>query len=121
MVTRSLSAPRATTSILAPCPSKAPAWFVDARAQVTAVNLGCHFHTLLAAWTCVEAASRFEHGPTNLSSKLCPSEVSVWVSNQRGKRGEEPRVTDACAYAKRWQPWWDSLQLDWRTKGKDGW
>ncbi|KAJ7932989.1 hypothetical protein B0H13DRAFT_2307260 [Mycena leptocephala] len=59
-----------------PCPSNAPAWFVDGHAAVTEKDLGCHFHALVAAWTRVEAASRFEHGPTNLPSKHRPKPMS---------------------------------------------
>ncbi|KAJ7881950.1 hypothetical protein B0H13DRAFT_2344883 [Mycena leptocephala] len=67
-----------------PCPSNAPAWFVDGYAAVTENDLGCHFHALVAAWTRIEAASRFEHGPTNLPSKYRPKPMSEWIAKGRG-------------------------------------
>ncbi|KAJ7629774.1 hypothetical protein DFH06DRAFT_941308, partial [Mycena polygramma] len=98
-----------------------PEWFVKGREAVTGVDLGCHFHALVAAWTRIEYASRFEHGPTNLSSKQRPAEVGVWITkNLRGKRGIEPKVTAPAEYAKGWQLWWDSLQPGWRQRGPDG-
>ncbi|KAJ7800486.1 hypothetical protein B0H14DRAFT_3490662 [Mycena olivaceomarginata] len=54
--------PADESSLLGPCPTGAPTWFVDARRQMTAVGLGCHFDALLAAWTRIEDASRFEQG-----------------------------------------------------------
>ncbi|KAJ7886984.1 hypothetical protein B0H13DRAFT_1627685 [Mycena leptocephala] len=108
-------------STLPPCPPNAPDWFANAHTKMTHIDLGCHYHALVAAWTRVEHASRFEHGPTNLPSKHRPEQVSTWISkNLRGKRGLEPRVTDPRAYAAQWQRWWDSLQPSWREKETDG-
>ncbi|KAJ7836828.1 hypothetical protein B0H13DRAFT_1651900, partial [Mycena leptocephala] len=108
-------------STLPPCPPDAADWFANAHTEITRVDLGCHYHALVAAWTRVEHASRFEHGPTNLPSKHRPEHVSAWISkNLRGKRGVEPRVTDPHVYAALWQQWWDSLQPSWRKKETDG-
>ncbi|KAJ7115655.1 hypothetical protein C8R43DRAFT_961081 [Mycena crocata] len=106
--------------ILVPCPPKAAVWFVEARAEMTKVDLGCHFQALLTAWTRVEDASRFEHGPQNLSTNGRPGELKTWISRKRGKTGPDPIVTDASAYASKWQGWWDSLQPAWRVKNEDG-
>ncbi|KAJ7454349.1 hypothetical protein B0H11DRAFT_1740517 [Mycena galericulata] len=105
---------------LVPCPAKAPDWFVEARAAITKVDLGAHYDALIAAWTRMEAASRFENGPTNLPSKGRPKEVGTWIAGGRGKRGKEPVVTDPTRYAAEWQAWWDYLQPEWRKKGEDG-
>ncbi|KAJ7882979.1 hypothetical protein B0H14DRAFT_3751569, partial [Mycena olivaceomarginata] len=103
-----------------PCPPKAPEWFVDAHARMTKIDLGCHYHALVAAWTRMEKASRFEHGPPshNLPTKFRPKQVGVWIG--RSRRGTEPTVDDPAAYAVQWQAWWDSLQPAWRKKDDDG-
>ncbi|KAJ7703325.1 hypothetical protein B0H17DRAFT_922839 [Mycena rosella] len=106
-------------STLVECPAKAPAWFSEARAQITRRDLGCHFHAVVAAWTRVEEASRFQQGPTNLPAKGRPQVVGTWIANRRGKRGE-PVVEDIAGYAEQWQKWWDSLQLRWRERGEEG-
>ncbi|KAJ7325484.1 hypothetical protein DFH08DRAFT_1085166 [Mycena albidolilacea] len=72
--------PRPTpTSTFLPCPPQAASWFVDAHTAMTKVDLGCHYHALVAAWTRMEQASRFEHGPTNLSHKGRPKQVTTWI------------------------------------------
>ena len=93
---------------------------MEARSEITKVDLGCHFHALVAAWTCVEAASRWENSGTNLSSKGRPKQVGNWIATGRGKRGTPPRVADPVAFAQEWANWWDSLQPEWRVKRKDG-
>ncbi|KAJ7088021.1 hypothetical protein B0H15DRAFT_801080 [Mycena belliarum] len=98
-----------------------PPAMAEAREALTVVDLGPHFHAVLAAWTRIEAASRFENGPTKLSSKKRPDQVRAWIAAKRGKTGGAGvTVTDAAAYAIQWQAWWDSLQPEWRVKGVDG-
>ncbi|KAJ7801666.1 hypothetical protein B0H14DRAFT_3782628 [Mycena olivaceomarginata] len=107
-----------STSTFLPCPPEAASWFADAHAAMTKVDLGCHYHALVAAWTRIEQASRFEHGPTNLSPKGRPKQVTAWISRLR--KGTEPVVDDPATYAIQWQAWWDLLQPAWRTKDVDG-
>jgi hypothetical protein len=87
---------------------------------MTQVDLGCHFQGVIAAWTRVEAVSRFEQGPTKLSTINHPEQVKKWVANQRGKRQADTSIADPTAYAAGWQLWWDSLQPEWRIKDADG-
>ncbi|KAJ7779444.1 hypothetical protein DFH07DRAFT_730358 [Mycena maculata] len=88
---------------------------------MTHVPLRGHFNAVLAAWIRVEAASKFEHGPTNLPSCGRPTHVGTWIGGARGMRGTaDPKVTDAAVYVIQWQTWWDGLQLEWRKKEKDG-
>ena len=105
--------------VLVPCPATAAVWFVDARAAIVKVPLGCHFDALIAVWTRIEYASRFEHSDTNLPTKSRPTEVAAWVQGGRGKRAP-PVITDAIAYGARWQIWWDTLQPEWRKKDGTG-
>ncbi|KAJ7117329.1 hypothetical protein C8R43DRAFT_902055 [Mycena crocata] len=112
-----------SASNLTPCPPTAPPWFVDARTEITQMDLGPHFQGLVSAWTRVEYASRFEHSSQNLSSKARPTQVGTWIGpNQRGKRGDPTKllVLDPVAYALQWKAWWDSLQPEWRVRGEDG-
>ncbi|KAJ7170431.1 hypothetical protein C8R43DRAFT_944944 [Mycena crocata] len=102
--------PAIMPSILVPFPAKAAVWFVEARAEMTKVDLGCHFQALLTAWTRVEDASRFEHGPQNLAANGHPTELKTRIARKRGKTGPDPIVTDPSAYTLTWQGWWDSLQ-----------
>ncbi|KAJ7173287.1 hypothetical protein C8R46DRAFT_892581 [Mycena filopes] len=106
---------------LVACPGDAPPWFVNARGEMTTVDLGPHFDALLAAWTRIEYASRFEHGPTNLSAKGRPKQVGCWVADGRKKRPRtDVSIPDPAAYAVDWQAWWDSLQPGWRKKDAGG-
>ncbi|KAK7021589.1 hypothetical protein R3P38DRAFT_3196338 [Favolaschia claudopus] len=69
--------PPSTTFL--PCPPHAPKWFCDAFALMTAEELGCHYSALIAAWTRMEEASRFEQGPTrhstNSAARGCPKKA----------------------------------------------
>ncbi|KAJ7766369.1 hypothetical protein DFH07DRAFT_737340 [Mycena maculata] len=102
------------------CPPKAAQWFIDAHAQMTHQDLGCHFDAVIEAWTRLEAASRYEQGPTNLTPKGHPAQVGAWIGTHRGKRGSDPKVTDPAAFAVAWKNWWDFLQPAWRVKDGDG-
>ncbi|KAJ6460160.1 hypothetical protein C8R47DRAFT_994216 [Mycena vitilis] len=110
----------AARTTLVPCPNDAPLWFVSAREQMITIDLGCHFDALLAAWTRIEYASRFENGPTNLSARRRPKQVGNWINAGRGKRTADLAIPDHAAYAEGWQAWWDSLQPIWRKRAKDG-
>ncbi|KAJ7612878.1 hypothetical protein B0H17DRAFT_1153271 [Mycena rosella] len=86
---------------------------------VSKQDLGCHFDALIAAWTRIEYASRFEHGPTNLSSIGCPAQLGAWIAGGRGRRGSMPVISDITLFAEKWGSWWASLQPGWREKGRD--
>ncbi|KAJ7789261.1 hypothetical protein B0H14DRAFT_2180955, partial [Mycena olivaceomarginata] len=102
------------------CPASTLPWFVDAQRDLMKMRLGPHFEAVLAAWTWIEDASQFEQGPTNLPSKFRPKQVTTWISNARGKRGETPAVADLRQYGVEWKTWWDLLQPEWREKAADG-
>ncbi|KAJ6561830.1 hypothetical protein B0H19DRAFT_944383 [Mycena capillaripes] len=106
---------------LAPkCPAKAAVWFVDAHAEMTCTDLDCHFHALIAAWTRVEAASRYESGSTKLSTTGRPVQVKTWVAHAQGKRPCDTSIPDVAVYAAGWQLWWDALQPAWRKRDGNG-
>lgn len=112
--------PTLPVSMAPKCLPNAATWFVDAHAQMTKVDLGCHFHALTAAWVRVEAASRYEQGPTKLCTINRPVQVKNWIAKERGKRPCDTSIPDPAAYAAGWQLWWDSLQPAWRTKDAEG-
>ncbi|KAJ7774520.1 hypothetical protein DFH07DRAFT_732692 [Mycena maculata] len=102
------------------CLPKALAWFVEAHAQITREDLGPHYNAVVAAWIRVDAASRYEQGPTNLPNKSRPTQVTAWIGSARGKRACDTSVPNPTAYAAKWQKWWDSLQPAWRERAEDG-
>ncbi|KAJ7886965.1 hypothetical protein B0H13DRAFT_1889025 [Mycena leptocephala] len=102
------------------CPTKAAPWFIHAHEQVTKEHLGCHFNAVLAAWIRVEAASKYESGPTTLGKTGRPEIITTWISRLRGKRTCDTSIADPAAYAVTWQNWWDTLQPKWRKKDTDG-
>ncbi|KAJ7687066.1 hypothetical protein B0H14DRAFT_2654051 [Mycena olivaceomarginata] len=55
-----------------------------------------------------------------LPCKFRPKQVTTWISNARGKRGETLAVADLWQYGVEWKTWWDSLQPEWREKAADG-
>jgi hypothetical protein len=87
---------------------------------MTKEHLGCHFNAVLAAWIRVEAASKYESGPTTLSKTGRPEIITRWISRLRGKRACDTTIEDPAAYAVTWQGWWDTLQPKWRKKDADG-
>ncbi|KAJ7172868.1 hypothetical protein C8R43DRAFT_851000, partial [Mycena crocata] len=101
------------------CPPKAPAWFTEAYAEMSAKDLGCHYDALLVQWTRVEAACKYAAG-AKLTWKGRPTQVTNWIGGARGKRPCITAVTDTVEYARVWQAWWDSLQPEWRVRGADG-
>ncbi|KAJ7903971.1 hypothetical protein B0H13DRAFT_2334985 [Mycena leptocephala] len=110
----------ATTTTSTPVPRGAAPWFIHAHEQVTKEHLGCHFNAVLAAWIRVEAASKYESGPTTLSKTGRPEIITTWISRLRGKRTCDTSIADPAAYAVTWQNWWDTLQPKWRKKDTDG-
>ncbi|KAJ7837457.1 hypothetical protein B0H13DRAFT_2368128 [Mycena leptocephala] len=82
------------------CPTKAAPWFIHAHEQVTKEHLGCHFNAVLAAWIRVEAASKYESGPTTLSKTGRPEIITTWISRLRGQahvRHEHRRSCCLCS------------------------
>ncbi|KAJ6505488.1 hypothetical protein C8R45DRAFT_817264 [Mycena sanguinolenta] len=105
-----------------PCPANAPEWFSQAREQVTAKYLGPHFNAVLAAWTRVEAACKFENPAHKLSPKNRPAMVGTWITGARGKKQAPPtvRMEEVPALELDFWKWWGSLQPEWRVKGANG-
>ncbi|KAJ7751468.1 hypothetical protein B0H14DRAFT_3513252 [Mycena olivaceomarginata] len=104
---------------LVSCPSSAPTWFSEAHAKLTAIDIGPHYAAVVAAWTRLEEASRFEQGPTNLPSKNRPKEVTAWISSGR-KQTSNTEVSEPAEFADTWYTWWDLLQPAWRRQEGDG-
>ncbi|KAJ7030236.1 hypothetical protein C8F04DRAFT_961982 [Mycena alexandri] len=104
-----------------PCPPTAPDWFRNGHAEVTRCNLGAHFNALLAAWTRIEAASRFENSAGAITKHLRPEQVNRWIHCGRGRKGRpDMTVRNPAEYGRQWWAWWDTLQPAWRGKDSAG-
>lgn len=122
-------APTSTTlpSITVAVPPDAPDWLRDSVKDLSKIDLGCHYASVLAALIRLEAAAKYApqtNGPQRLaSSKVAPrpTEISEWIKGGRGKKSKKsPVVSDVAKYTRSWDLWWDSLQLEWRKRDNNG-
>jgi hypothetical protein len=104
-------------------PADAPKWLKDSIKDLTKLDLGCHYTSLLAALIRLEGLARYEpqkSGPQRLPSPKAtprPAAISDWVRGGRGtKTKNSPTVKDVAKYAREWDHWWDSLQPEWRMR-----
>ncbi|KAJ7226559.1 hypothetical protein C8J57DRAFT_1093137, partial [Mycena rebaudengoi] len=82
---------------------------------------GAEYNTLLAVWTQIEKACKFESPALKLSAKGRPEQVKLWIQSAQGKQGQaNPVVDNVVKYAEVWWGWWKTLQPDWRTSRLDG-
>ncbi|KAJ7456838.1 hypothetical protein B0H11DRAFT_1666658, partial [Mycena galericulata] len=106
-------------------PEGAPKWLCDAVGQLSAVNLGCSFRSLLEALIRVEERFGFDenHPRSGISKTNRPREVDEWIKAGRGMRAKkawDAGIRDIDDYANRWWGWWDLQQPTWRTRGEHG-
>ncbi|KAJ7235752.1 hypothetical protein C8J57DRAFT_1017567, partial [Mycena rebaudengoi] len=98
------------------CPANAAAWFAKMHQRITNIDLGAHYTAVIAAWTRMEKASRFEEGSDKLPAKGRPPSIATWIRSA----AVEPRIGNVPAFAQAWQKWWDNLQPTWRSRRSDG-
>ncbi|KAJ7483689.1 hypothetical protein B0H11DRAFT_2231840 [Mycena galericulata] len=106
-------------------PEGAPKWLSDAVGQLSAVDLGSNFRSLLEALIRVEERFGFitEHPRSGVSKTGRPKEIDRWIRAGRGlraKKGWDAGIRDVNEYGNRWWAWWDLLQPAWRTRGEHG-
>ncbi|KAJ7444534.1 hypothetical protein B0H11DRAFT_2249990 [Mycena galericulata] len=105
-------------------PAECPPWLRDIVRVLSAVDLGCHFQSLLTMLMRLECKYGSEGNlRAGLSTAKRPAEVQAWIRAGRGLRAKgnyDAGITDLGDYAKRWTAWWDSLQPTWRKRGTDG-
>ncbi|KAJ7028758.1 hypothetical protein C8F04DRAFT_963607 [Mycena alexandri] len=112
----------ATGGITLDLPADTPPWLRSVLSYLTAIDLGCHYTSLLTALVRLEESAGFEQeGQPLPSSKLRPGEVQKWIRGARGNRMKcLPEVVNVAQYGKTWNAWWDALQPSWRKRGSDG-
>ncbi|KAJ7429028.1 hypothetical protein B0H11DRAFT_1770390 [Mycena galericulata] len=105
-------------------PPECPPWLRDIVGVLSAVDLGCHFQSLLAMLIRLECKFAVPGNPrSGLSTAKRPAEVQAWIRAGRGLRVKgdyDAGIVDLEDYGKRWAAWWDSLQPTWRKRGADG-
>ncbi|KAJ7702594.1 hypothetical protein B0H16DRAFT_1347527, partial [Mycena metata] len=107
-----------------------PAWFESTYAQISKVQVGGVFNSLLASYTELERCYGWKKGGGNSSlgkKDDRPSQLSQWVGVGRGSRGgkmatDGPEIPSLAIYGTKWWNWWGTLQPEWREAavGKPG-
>ncbi|KAJ7116096.1 hypothetical protein C8R44DRAFT_550979, partial [Mycena epipterygia] len=99
-------------------------WLRDSITDLTKVDLGCHYASVLAALVQLEKAAGFEVEEADrqhLSTAKHPKQIAEWIRGGRGtKTKQTPKVKKAATFAREWAMWWDAVQPSWRTRGPDG-
>jgi hypothetical protein len=84
-------------------------------------DLGCHYTLLLASLVHLEESFGFdEETYGTLPSEGRPVQVHEWIKEGRARTKKVPVVLNVEEYAKQWSGWWDSMQPEWRSRGRDG-
>jgi hypothetical protein len=114
-------------SVTVAVPPGAPDWLRESVKDLSKIDLGCHYASLLAALIRLEGAAGYApqaDGPARLpSSKAAqrPTAISDWIKGGRGtKTKKSPVVSDVAKYTRSWDVWWDSLQPEWRKRDDEG-
>jgi hypothetical protein len=106
-------------------PAEAPAWLRDSVADITKVDLGCHFAAVLAALIRLEKAVGYEVGENKKlpggKKLLRPQIISDWIKGGRGQKTKKaPVIGDVDLHVAEWDAWWDGIQPDWRARNTHG-
>ncbi|KAJ7639823.1 hypothetical protein DFH06DRAFT_945310, partial [Mycena polygramma] len=110
-----------------PCDPGVEKWFADIYAQVSTVNLGGTYNSLLATWASLERGFGYEKmsgKPAAWNTKLAnrPAVLEKWVGIGRGVlggpmgKGVGPDIGDVDLFGKMWWQWWAPVQPEWRVK-----
>ncbi|KAJ7669152.1 hypothetical protein B0H17DRAFT_949290 [Mycena rosella] len=105
-------------------PQDAPPWLRDSIANLTKMDLGCHYVSVLAALVRLEKAARFEvkEGDCNrLPTTKQPKQISEWVRVGHSTKMKKMAVIKSVSkYGEEWDMWWNSIQPSWRTRDQEG-
>ncbi|KAJ7150034.1 hypothetical protein C8R43DRAFT_887448, partial [Mycena crocata] len=103
-------------------PDKAPAWLQDVVPWLLVKDLGCHFTALVAALVQLETAFKFDDGNgARIPETHRPDALNTWISHGRvSKTKKIPTILSVPKYADQYSLWWDSLQLTWQKRNKNG-
>lgn len=110
-------------------PADAPKWLRESVADITKVDLGCHYASVLAALIRLEKAGGYEvghnvklpGGEKGKGKNQRPRVISDWIKGGRGAKTKKPPVvSDVRFHVDQWDAWWDGMQPGWRLKDDDG-
>ncbi|KAJ7018944.1 hypothetical protein C8F04DRAFT_907006, partial [Mycena alexandri] len=102
-------------------PAKAPDWLHTSVADLTKVDLGCHYVSILAAFIWLEGAARYEDDGSCLPASGRPKVISNWVRGGRGTKSKtQPAVESISTFVAEWDGWWDVTQPEWRERNRQG-
>ncbi|KAJ7017740.1 hypothetical protein C8F04DRAFT_1278922 [Mycena alexandri] len=108
-------------------PAKAPAWLASSVEDLTRVDLGCHYTSVVAALIRLETAAKYGNNnegrlpaaQKGLSAR--PKVISAWIRGGRGTRSKvAPTVGNVAAFVTEWDGWWDAMQPEWRERNRQG-
>jgi hypothetical protein len=104
-------------------PADAPAWLRDSVADISKVDLGCHFAAVLAALIRLEKAAGYEAAQNKKlpGGKTRPQVIFDWIKGGRGQKTKKaPAIGDVDSHVVQWDAWWDSMQPNWRVRNAHG-
>ncbi|KAJ7744344.1 hypothetical protein B0H16DRAFT_1463217 [Mycena metata] len=107
-------------------PSDAPTWLQELIKNLSEVDLGCYFVSVLAALIRLEVVAGFEVAdgerqrmPSTKKSGH-PTVISTWIKGGRGAKTKTmPAVDNIDKFVKEWDFWWDAVQPGRRQRGDD--
>ncbi|KAJ7025991.1 hypothetical protein C8F04DRAFT_911206, partial [Mycena alexandri] len=105
------------------CPEEAAEWFRAAYKDITKTDIGGSFNSLLAVFSDLERAYKWDKGKKNqeLDKMNRPPAVSIWIGRARGSRARPetdtvPKIASLAVYGRDWWNWWATLQPSWRVQ-----
>ncbi|KAJ7896578.1 hypothetical protein B0H13DRAFT_1623924 [Mycena leptocephala] len=102
-------------------PDEAPSWLVDSVAELTKVDLGNSFKSVLEALIRLEKVHGFAEQKSGITATGHPQAISDWIRGGRGRKSKTPVVIKKImAYGDSFYTWWNTMQPSWRTCDSQG-
>ncbi|KAJ7024607.1 hypothetical protein C8F04DRAFT_1239575 [Mycena alexandri] len=108
-------------------PANAPSWLQESIKDLSKVDLGCHFGSVLVALIQLEGAAGFEVDEAERQQMPVgkragrPAVISAWIKGSRGTKTKTPPIVeDIDKFVKEWDFWWDAVQPQWRQRDNNG-
>ncbi|KAJ7029032.1 hypothetical protein C8F04DRAFT_963367 [Mycena alexandri] len=102
------------------CPPDAAAWFSAAYSDITKANLGSSFNALLAAFSDLERAFKWDKGKKNqeLGKVNRPPACTPYHRGSRARPEADtvPKIPSLAVYERDWWKGWATLQPQWRVE-----
>ncbi|KAJ7027835.1 hypothetical protein C8F04DRAFT_1266622 [Mycena alexandri] len=94
-----------------PCPTDAADWFRAAYTDITKVDIGGSFNSLLALFSDLERAYNWDKGKKN--------QDRARGSRSRPEADTVPKIASLVVYERDWWKWWATLQPTWRVQASE--